>query len=53
MEGFVGNNEQRSGEAQGFDVENKTIDVFEGDPHKVEKLVKAGRSKLGSDAGSD
>lgn len=49
----MGNNEQRSDEAQGFDVGNKAIDVFKGDPHKVERLVKAERSKLGPDAGSD
>lgn len=49
----MGNNEQRSDEAQGFDVGNKAIDVLEGDPHKVEKLVKAERSKLDTDAGSD
>lgn len=47
------NKEKQSGESNDFNVPDHAYKVFKDDPHKVEKLVKAGRNKLDRDGGSD
>ena len=49
----MNNEDKQSDGSKDFDATGKPADVSRDDSHKVEKLAKAGRDDLDTEAGSD